>query len=177
MEDDSSSYSAKAFKDAVLELVTLVSARFNVMPAVAGAKWPDRSAIDDPHREAIMYDDLRQQCETAGVQPESIMPFLEGLVEAAKRVQSRCFDLWQEFSFVPDDSDALSSPRNELDAINSSIIKVLSSPPFQSAYPELSETLFLELTSHLSLSVKGEELINEEVISLIMNGALKAFLR
>ena len=176
-QDGSSFNSEKLFKDAVLELVMLVSARFNIMPAVAEAKWPDRSAIDDPHREALMLDDLRRQCEELGVKPDSVIPFIEGLVEAAKRIQNRCFDIWQECSFAPDSSDSIASPRNELDTINHSIIKTLSTPPFQSAYPELAQTLFLELTSQLSLSVKGEELIDETIISLIMNGALKAFLR
>ena len=164
-------------KNAVLELVNLISARLNVMPAVARAKWPDRELVYDPHHEALMYDNLIQQCVATGVQPDSVIPFFEGLIEAAKCIQNRCFDLWQASSFTPNASDTLSSPRNELDAINLSIIQTLSYPPFQHHCPELTHTLFLELTSHLSLLVKDEELIDENIISFIMNGALKAFLR
>ena len=41
----------------------------------------------------------------------------------------------------------------------------------------MAQALFLELSADLSLTLNNQELIDETIISLIMNGALKAFLR
>ena len=176
-ENDDVTPGEMALKSAILELVMLASARFTIMPSVASAKWPDRQLIDDPQREADMYASLRDQCVEDNIAPETVLPFLEGLVEAAKQVQHRCFDLWEEGTCEPDLSEKITAPRNELDTINKAIIELLSRPPFQTCDKDMAQALFLELSADLSLTLNDQELIDETIISLIMNGALKAFLR
>ncbi len=170
-------YAKNKYESSVLELVALVSQRLEVMPVVASAKWPDRSSIDVPAREAEILDDLSKQCVESGIDPETVKPFMEGLVEAAKYIQQYCFDLWENSDTAPSSSPPMEELRSELNAINKKIIALLSQPQFQSPDPELTQVLFLKLTENLSLSLEGTELIDETITSLVMNGALKAFLR
>lgn len=175
-EERLSSYSNQVFQKPILELVTLISTYFTIIQGIANKEWSNQRKRDDLDSKSLMCKKIHHHCIEMGIEANTIIPFLEGLSEAAKKIQNRCFNLWQESSSIPENALSTSCSYEELDAINSRIIKILSSPPFQKGYPKITETLFLELTTHLSLSVEGKELIDEAIISLIMNGALKTFL-
>ena len=170
-------YSNNEYESSILDLFDLVSARFQKMPAMAAAKWPDRAGIDVPAREAEILQDLHQQCAELNADPETIQPFMAGLMEASKYIQQYCFDFWHQSETAPKNDQPMPSIRSELNKINREIIELLSTPPFQLPDPELTQILFLKLSEDLHLSLEGTELIDETITSLIMNGALKAFLR
>jgi chorismate mutase len=104
-------------------LVELTLQRLSTGDAVAAAKWGTASPIDDPAREAQVYDSMAKLGATKGLPVAWIRSVFFGQIEANKVVQRGLHTRWQfDPAAAPTTRPDLSTVRPEIDHVNVALI-------------------------------------------------------
>lgn len=104
-------------------LVELTLQRLSTGDAVAAAKWGTASPIDDPAREAQVYDSMAKLGSTKGLPIAWVRSVFFGQIEANKVVQRGLHTRWQfDPASAPTVRPDLSTVRPEIDHVNAALI-------------------------------------------------------
>lgn len=82
-------------------VVDLIFERLSLMKQVAAFKFQKGLEIEDLAREALVLDKAASEAAEAGLEVESIRPFFQALIEAAKTIQECWIKRWQSKDAVP----------------------------------------------------------------------------
>ncbi|APA98968.1 Chorismate mutase [Nocardia seriolae] len=122
-------------------LVTLLAERLDTADTVAAAKWAtaerdgDRPVIDDPAREATIYDAMTRLGAQHGLPAPWVRQIFEGQIEANKIVQRGLVTQWEHGVPAPAPSMELAAVRPVIDRVNGEIIDELASKQAELADP------------------------------------------
>ncbi|MBF6173547.1 chorismate mutase [Nocardia blacklockiae] len=115
------------------DLVELVLARLNTADAVAAAKWVAAGrtgqppVIDDPGREAEVYDSMAAAGADLGLPEPWVRQVFLGQIEANKIVQRGLHTWWRfDASTVPATPPDLAAVRPVIDRVNGDILRQLA---------------------------------------------------
>ena len=133
-------------------LVELTLDRLMTADAVAAAKWGTPSPIDDPAREAQVYDAMSALGAQEGLPTDWVRAVFSGQIEANKIVQRGLHSWWRfDPGSAPVSKPDLTAVRPEIDAINAAIIDQLAEHRDELAGPAcavgLSRSVFGVVTS------------------------------
>ncbi len=92
------------------------------MQAVAAYKWRQQLPVEDLDREAVVIADAVAAALAAGLEPEGARRFFEVQIEAAKDVQRRWMDRWQQGEGLPAETVSLKDTRARLTALGDRIL-------------------------------------------------------
>lgn len=113
--------------DPLQPLVELTLQRLNTGDAVAAAKWGTTAPIDDPAREAQVYDAMAELGAEHGLSPEWVRSVFSGQIEANKVVQRGLHTLWRfDPAAAPVAKPDLAAVRPEIDRVNVAIVDQLA---------------------------------------------------
>ncbi|MFE3092827.1 gamma subclass chorismate mutase AroQ [Streptomyces sp. NPDC059248] len=111
----------------ILPLTGLSAERLATADLVAAAKWGTGSPIDDPAREQVVLDSVRQQAEAAGADPEATVAVFRDQIEANKLVQRGLHRLWDaDPSKAPAERPDLTEVRKEINRINTELVRAVA---------------------------------------------------
>ncbi|MEU5161335.1 gamma subclass chorismate mutase AroQ [Streptomyces sp. NPDC020875] len=111
----------------LLTLTRLSAERLATADRVAAAKWGTDSPIDDPAREQIVLDSVRQQAEAAGADPEATVAIFRDQIEANKLVQRELHRQWTEDpSKAPTERPDLTEIRKEINRVNTELVRAVA---------------------------------------------------
>ncbi|MFC3432892.1 gamma subclass chorismate mutase AroQ [Nocardia seriolae] len=114
-------------------LVGFVADRLQTADAVAAAKWASavedgsQPAIDDPVREAQVYDSMARLGAEKGLPADWVRQVFAGQIEANKIVQRGLVTEWRSGLVSPASAADLSAVRSVIDRANVEIIDELAS--------------------------------------------------
>ncbi|PPJ22442.1 gamma subclass chorismate mutase AroQ [Nocardia nova] len=156
-------------------LVELVLRRLNTADAVAAAKWTASQrtgqppVVDDPAREAQVYDAMAAAGTRSGLPQEWVRQVFTGQIEANKTVQYGLLARWRFDPAVapaPDASD-LAAVRPVIDEVNDEILNQLASHRTVLSAPDCAQQLaaaaFPVLTSGRVDALHGAALVRAAV--------------
>ncbi|MEU3597396.1 gamma subclass chorismate mutase AroQ [Streptomyces sp. NPDC006798] len=122
----SASASASAYGQ-LLALTRLSAERLATADRVAAAKWGTDSPIDDPAREQVVLDSVRQQAVAAGADPEATVAIFRDQIEANKLVQRELHRQWTEDpSKAPAERPDLTEIRKEINRVNTELVRAVA---------------------------------------------------
>ncbi|MEO3978673.1 chorismate mutase [Streptomyces sp. CAU 1734] len=108
-------------------LTVLSAERLATADLVAAAKWGTTSPIDDPAREQVVLDTVRQQASAAGADPEATVRIFRDQIEANKLVQRGLHSLWTaDPSRAPSRRPDLTEVRKEINRINTALVSAIA---------------------------------------------------
>ncbi|MFI5619743.1 chorismate mutase [Streptomyces sp. NPDC051567] len=108
-------------------LTALSAERLATADLVAAAKWGTSSPIDDPAREQIVLDTVRQQALEAGADPQATVRIFRDQIEANKLVQHGLYSLWTaDPSKAPVQRPDLAEVRKEINRINTALVREIA---------------------------------------------------
>ncbi|MFE7798523.1 gamma subclass chorismate mutase AroQ [Nocardia sp. NPDC057440] len=129
-------------------LVELVADRLDTADAVAGAKWATAQqlgtepSIDDPGREAQVYDDMAHLGAGLDLPENWIRQVFSGQIEASKIVQRGLVARWRfDPAAAPAAAPDLSKVRPRIDRLNVDIVEQLAAQRAELAAPDCVERL------------------------------------
>ncbi|MCM2391812.1 gamma subclass chorismate mutase AroQ [Streptomyces albipurpureus] len=111
-----------------LRTIAVLSAeRLATADLVAAAKWGTASPIDDPAREQVVLDTVRQQAVEIGADPEATSRIFRDQIEANKVVQRGLHRLWTaDPSQAPTWRPDLHEVRKEINRVNSGLVRAIA---------------------------------------------------
>ena len=86
--------SAFASPDAATSLASAMNQRMAVMKDVAGYKAAHHLPVEDLVREQKVLAEAQEEAAKAGVDPQSVAPFIQAQMDAAKAIQYRYLADW-----------------------------------------------------------------------------------
>ncbi|MGY2007026.1 gamma subclass chorismate mutase AroQ [Nocardia gipuzkoensis] len=129
-------------------LVALVVERLDTADAVAAAKWAAAGehgvepAIDDPAREAEVYDAMARLGNSRDLPENWVRQVFLGQIEAHKTVQRGLMLRWRfDPAAAPEATAGLASVRPAIDRVNVEILDQLATRRTQLAAPDCAERL------------------------------------
>lgn len=127
------------------QLVAVVADRLDTADAVAAAKWASSApapVIDDPAREAQVYDGMAQLGAARELPEDWVRQVFYGQIEASKMVQRGLVARWQfDPAAAPTEPPDLSTVRPEIDRMNTEIVDHLSARRAELSGPGCVERL------------------------------------
>ncbi|WP_255945661.1 chorismate mutase [Streptomyces odontomachi] len=107
-------------------LTGLVIERIRVGDDVAAAKFGTDSPIEDPVREAQVLEQVREQAEAVGVNPDAAAAFFRDQITASKVVQRGLFTRWTAHpEEAPTTRPDLGRIRQHLDQLTTALLQEL----------------------------------------------------
>ena len=107
-------------------LTDLVIERIRVSDDVAASKFGTDSPIEDPVREEQVLEQVRQQAEAAGVNPDAAAAFFRDQITASKVVQQGLFTRWTAHpEEAPTTRPDLGQIRQQLDQLTTALLQEL----------------------------------------------------
>ncbi|GAA2332005.1 chorismate mutase [Streptomyces kunmingensis] len=107
-------------------LTDLVIERIRVSDDVAASKYGTDSPIEDPKREAQVLEQVRQQADRAGVDPDAAAVFFRDQITASKLVQKGLFARWTAHpEEAPTTRPDLDRIRERLDQLTTALLQEL----------------------------------------------------
>ncbi|MBF6220961.1 gamma subclass chorismate mutase AroQ [Nocardia abscessus] len=129
-------------------LVALVVERLDTADAVAAAKWAAagehgvQPAIDDPAREAEVYDAMARLGNSRDLPENWVRQVFLGQIEAHKTVQRGLMLRWRfDPAAAPEATAGLASVRPAIDRVNVEILDQLATRRAQLTAPDCAERL------------------------------------
>ncbi|MFI9507642.1 gamma subclass chorismate mutase AroQ [Nocardia sp. NPDC052566] len=129
-------------------LVELVADRLDTGDVVAAAKWVSAAhngsepMIDDPAREAMVYDAMTRLGADRGLSENWVRQVFSGQIEANKMVQRGLITRWRfDPAVAPTVSPELAAVRPEIDRLNIGIIEQLADHRAELSGPACAERL------------------------------------
>ncbi|WP_431966224.1 gamma subclass chorismate mutase AroQ [Nocardia sp. bgisy134] len=129
-------------------LVVLIAERLDTADAVAAAKWADAArdgsapTIDDPAREAEVYDAMARLGVAKGLPENWVRRVFFGQIEASKTVQYGLITRWRfDPAGAPSTPPDLTDVRPTIDRLNAAIIDQLAEHRAELAAPDCMERL------------------------------------
>ncbi|MEU9604976.1 gamma subclass chorismate mutase AroQ [Streptomyces sp. NPDC048057] len=111
----------------LLPITSLSADRLATADLVAAAKWGTGSPIDDPAREQVVLDAVRQQAIEAGADPQATVAIFRDQIEANKQVQRGLHRLWDaDPSKAPAQRPDLTVVRKEINRINTELVRAIA---------------------------------------------------
>ncbi|WP_405492658.1 gamma subclass chorismate mutase AroQ [Nocardia sp. NBC_00511] len=119
--------------DSLDQLVGLLAARIGTADTVAEIKWAaaqqdsSQPVIDDPAREATIYDAMTQLGAQHGLPETWVRQVFAGQIDASKLVQRGLVTVWESgVAHAPTPTTDLAGIRPVIDRLNTSIIDEMS---------------------------------------------------
>ncbi|MFB9574161.1 MULTISPECIES: chorismate mutase [Streptomyces] len=107
-------------------LTDLVIERIRVSDDVAASKFGTGSPIEDSVREAQVLEQVRNQAEAAGVNPDTAVAFFQDQITASKIVQKGLFARWTAHpEEAPTTRPDLGPIREQLDQLTTALLQEL----------------------------------------------------
>ncbi|WP_068066114.1 gamma subclass chorismate mutase AroQ [Nocardia xishanensis] len=129
-------------------LVLLIAQRLDTADAVAAAKWADAArdgsapVIDDPAREAEVYDAMARIGAARGLPENWVRRVFFGQIEASKTVQYGLIARWRfDPVAAPSTPPDLTDVRPAIDRLNAAIMDQLAEHRAELAAPDCMERL------------------------------------
>ncbi|MFI1018084.1 chorismate mutase [Streptomyces sp. NPDC020965] len=111
----------------LLPLVALSADRLATADLVAAAKWGTDSPIDDPAREQVVLDSVRQQARDIGADPEATARIFRDQIEANKLVQRGLHRQWTaDPAKAPVTRPDLTEVRKEINRLNTALVRAVA---------------------------------------------------
>ncbi|MFH8683813.1 chorismate mutase [Streptomyces lydicus] len=111
-------------------LAALSAERLATGDQVAAAKWGTGSPIDDPVRERQVLDAVAEQARQLGADPGATVRVFRDQIEASKSVQRGLHRRWAaDPAQAPTVRPDLNEVRNEIDRINTALVRALAVSP------------------------------------------------
>lgn len=140
-------------------IFTLVNERLGYMKDVVAYKRLHDKPVADRSREALVLESARKQAQQLGINPDSILPFLNAQINAAKAIQYRYLADWLATplpeNYTPADLDKVIRPG--LIALDKKILEAIQQF-LQAGHrftPKLQSTFIDQMTAdQLSLADK-----------------------
>lgn len=111
----------------LLPITGLSAERLATADLVAAAKWGTGSPIDDPAREQVVLDAVRQQAVEAGADPQATVAIFRDQIEANKQVQRGLHRLWDaDPAKAPAERPDLTEVRKEINRINTELVRAIA---------------------------------------------------
>ncbi|GAA2223202.1 chorismate mutase [Streptomyces amakusaensis] len=108
-------------------IASLSADRLATADLVAAAKWGTGSPIDDPAREQIVLDTVREQARDAGADPEATVRIFRDQIEANKLVQRGLHSLWTaDPAKAPAERPDLAEVRKEINRVNGELVRAIA---------------------------------------------------
>ncbi|WP_235135737.1 chorismate mutase [Lelliottia amnigena] len=76
------------------ELSSALNERMLLMPDVAGYKALHHLPVEDLPREKVVIDTMTKNAQDAGLASDTVVPFVNALMNAGKAIQYRCLADW-----------------------------------------------------------------------------------
>ncbi len=100
--------------------------RLYLMEQVAAAKWQAYGKITDRRREARVIEASKANAAKAGLDPETVTPFVVAQMDAAKAIQNRVTKQWRAGKAVPPPAPSLQHTlRPAISAVTAKIVDQL----------------------------------------------------
>ncbi|MFE9582948.1 gamma subclass chorismate mutase AroQ [Nocardia sp. NPDC006044] len=129
-------------------LVALVLERLNTGDAVAAAKWVSAAqtgaepTIDDPAREAVVYDSMARSGADLGLPEGWVRQVFGAQIESNKIVQRGLITRWRfDPAAAPGTAPDLASVRPVIDRVNAGIVDQLAARRAELTAPDCAERL------------------------------------
>ncbi|MFC9435857.1 chorismate mutase [Nocardia sp. NPDC057030] len=129
-------------------LVALVLERLDTGDAVAAAKWVSAAqtgtepTIDDPAREAVVYDSMARLGAQLGLPEGWVRQVFAGQIESNKIVQRGLITRWRfDPAAAPGSAPDLASVRPVIDRVNAGIVDQLAARRAELTAPDCAERL------------------------------------
>lgn len=112
----------------VIELLTLMSRRLELMHDVARWKWNAQRPVEDAERETALLARLERAAAKRGIERSFARRFFLDQIEAAKQIQQTAFEHWRAEGIVTHDvvRDLASDLRPEIDRVSDSLLDSLA---------------------------------------------------
>jgi chorismate mutase len=109
-------------------LLGLMRSRLVVMHDVARWKWASKAPVEDPGREAALFEDVAARGVALGLDPAATRAFFAAQIEAAKLVQRADLARWQADGRDPDGEapDLARVLRPRIDALNRDLLAAMA---------------------------------------------------
>jgi len=113
---------------AARELATLIDERLALVTEVARYKWNTGAAIEDPAREQVLLDSLRQRAAPLGVAAAVVERFFTAQIEAAKQLQRELHARWrrEHREKFPGIADLATTIRPGIDRVTGDMLAALA---------------------------------------------------
>ncbi|MET8773695.1 gamma subclass chorismate mutase AroQ [Nocardia sp. NPDC004654] len=138
-------------------LVALIAQRIDTADAVAAAKWAHAArdgsvpTIDDPEREAAVYDAMARLGAAHGLSENWVRRVFFGQIEASKTVQYGLIARWRfDPAAAPAAPPDLTGVRPTIDRLNKAIIDQLAEHRAELAAPDCMERLAPGVFAHFT---------------------------
>ncbi|WP_067844156.1 gamma subclass chorismate mutase AroQ [Nocardia lijiangensis] len=129
-------------------LVVLIAHRLDTADTVAAAKWADAArdgsapTIDDPEREAAVYDAMARLGAAHGLPENWVRRVFFGQIEASKTVQYGLIARWRfDPASAPAAPPDLTDVRPTIDRLNAAIVDQLAEHRAELTAPDCMERL------------------------------------
>lgn len=99
--------------------------RMQIMKAVAGYKARQHLPVEDLPREQVVLDKMLNNAQQAGLEPQSVAPFIHALMNASKAIQYRYLADWlstPERSRAPAD---LTETRQQIERLDTELLTAI----------------------------------------------------
>ncbi|ACS87254.1 chorismate mutase [Musicola paradisiaca] len=140
------------------ELPTLINQRLSYMKDVAGYKAGHHLAIEDLQQEDNVLKASRQQASQYGLDADSVTPFIQAQMDAAKAIQYRYRADWlaaPEHDWQP---KPLEDVRSRLATLNGAILQQLADTLHkEGSLQHLNHATFLQTITQHNLSTHDKE--------------------
>lgn len=115
-------------------LSTALNERMQVMKEVAGYKAQHHLPIEDLPREQQVIQSMLKNAEQAGLEPDSVEPFVHALMNASKAIQYRYRADWLS---VPDNAAVrdLADTRQQIQRLDSQLLNAIGQQLLAGGFP------------------------------------------
>ncbi len=132
--------------------------RLYLMEQVAAAKWQAYGKITDAPREARVIDASKKNAAAAGLDPDTITPFVVAQMDAAKAIQNQATKQWRAGKSSPAPAPSLSRTlRPAISAVTARILDQLLMVQPLLASDDQKEALAIRLAAQLEPLGLGAE--------------------
>lgn len=108
------------------EVASLINQRLSYMKDVAGYKANNHLAIEDLHQEAKVLSSSVLEAEKLGLDGESVKPFIQAQMDAAKAIQYRYRADWLSEPYKGWQPEPLEVVRSNISVLNTAILTDIS---------------------------------------------------
>ncbi|KAA5927475.1 chorismate mutase [Pantoea sp. Bo_2] len=138
-------------------LSTALNERMQVMKAVAGYKAQHHLSVEDLPREQVVLDNMLHNAQQAGLEPQSVEPFVHALMNASKAIQYRYRADWLSAPESDVSVVDLAVTRQQIERLDNQVLAAISQHLMTGTFSQEDKAFLMsQLTApHLSESDKN----------------------
>jgi len=115
---------------------TALNERMQVMKAVAGYKAQHHLPVEDLPREQIVLESMLNNAQQAGLEPQSVAPFVHALMNASKAIQYRYLADWLSAPDSARPAADLTETRQQIQRLDTQLLTAISQRLMAGSLPE-----------------------------------------